>query len=75
MAIKKKSKPTLKEMMAIMGKMMIHIETLKADGFRIFPYTINKEKRMEQLIQWGVTGIISDEPELVWKVIRKLGVD
>jgi len=48
---------------------------LKADGFRIFPYTINKEKRMEQLIQWGVTGIISDEPELVWKVIRKLGVD
>jgi glycerophosphoryl diester phosphodiesterase len=51
------------------------IETLKADGFRIFPYTINKEKRMEQLIQWGVTGIISDEPELVWKVIRKLGVD
>ena len=23
------------------------IETLKADGFRIFPYTINKEKRME----------------------------
>ena len=51
------------------------IETLKTDGFRIFPYTINKEKRMEQLIQWGVTGIISDEPELVWKVIRKLGVD
>ena len=51
------------------------IEKLKKDGFRIFPYTINEEKRMEQLIQWGVTGIISDEPELVWKVIRKLGVD
>ena len=48
---------------------------MKTDGFRIFPYTINKEKRMEQLIQWGVTGIISDEPELVWEVIRKLGVD
>jgi glycerophosphoryl diester phosphodiesterase len=27
------------------------------------------------LIQWGVTGIISDEPELVWKVIRKLEMD
>jgi glycerophosphoryl diester phosphodiesterase len=51
------------------------IEKLKKDGFRIFPYTINEEKRMEQLIQWGVTGIISDEPELVWKVIRKLEMD
>ena len=51
------------------------IEKLKKDDFRIFPYTINEEKRIEQLIQWGVTGIISDEPELAWKVIRKLGVD
>ena len=51
------------------------IEKLKKNGFRIFPYTINDEKRMEQLIQWGVTGIISDEPELVWKAIHKLGVN
>ena len=35
MAIKKKSKPTLKEMMAIMGKMMIHVETLKADKYQL----------------------------------------
>ena len=51
------------------------IEKLKKDGIRIFPYTINEEKRIEQLIQWGATGIISDEPELVWKAIRKLGMD
>ena len=51
------------------------IEVMKAGGFRIFPYTINDEKRMEQLINWGVTGIISDEPELLWKVIRKLKGD
>jgi len=31
MAMPKKSKPTLKEMMAIMGKMMMHLESLKAD--------------------------------------------
>ena len=51
------------------------IEIMKAGGFRIFPYTINDEKRMEQLIKWGATGIISDEPELLWKVIRNLKDD
>ena len=48
------------------------IQHLKSGGVRIFPYTINDEKRMEQLITWGVSGIISDEPELLWKVIRRL---
>ena len=51
------------------------IEILKAGGFRVIPYTINDEKRMEQLIKWGVTGIISDEPELLRKVICKLKGD
>ena len=48
------------------------INELKTNGFQIFPYTINDEKRMEQLIKWGVSGIISDEPELLMSVIRKL---
>ena len=48
------------------------IQMLKADGYQIFPYTINDEKRMEQLIRWGVSGIISDEPERLVKVIRRL---
>jgi glycerophosphoryl diester phosphodiesterase len=48
------------------------IQLLQAKGFRIFPYTINDEKRMEKLIKLGVSGIISDEPELLWKVIRRL---
>jgi glycerophosphoryl diester phosphodiesterase len=26
---------------------------------------------MEKLIKWGVSGIISDEPERLWKVIRE----
>jgi glycerophosphoryl diester phosphodiesterase len=33
---------------------------------------VNAEKRMEKLIKWGVSGIICDEPELLWKVIRRL---
>ena len=46
------------------------IEELKACGYRIFPYTINDKKRMEHLIQMGVHGIISDEPEKLWEVIK-----
>ena len=48
------------------------VQLLKTEGFRIFPYTINTEKRMEQLIELGVSGIITDEPEILWKVIRNL---
>ncbi len=48
------------------------IQLLKSGGVRIIPYTINDEKRMEQLIKLGVSGIISDEPELLLEVIRRL---
>ena len=48
------------------------IQLIQHKGFRIFPYTINTEERMEQLIKWGVSGIIVDEPVLLWKVIRRL---
>ena len=48
------------------------IKILKASRFRTIAFTINDEKRIEQLAKWGVTGIITDEPELMWKVLRKL---
>ena len=48
------------------------IKTLKESSFRTIAYTINDEKRIEQLTKWGVTGIITDEPELMWEVLRKL---
>ena len=48
------------------------IEVLNANQFRTIAYTINSEKRIEQLAQWGITGIITDEPELMWEVLRKL---
>ena len=47
------------------------IDKLKIFGFKIFPYTINDEKRMEDLIKMGVNGIISDEPKMLWEVIQK----
>jgi len=48
------------------------IKTLNANSFRTIAYTINDEKRIAQLAKWGVTGIITDEPELMWKVLRQL---
>ncbi len=48
------------------------LKKLKANLFRTIPYTVNNQKRIEQLTQWGVTGIITDEPEIMWKVLRKL---
>ena len=47
------------------------VEFLKANHLRTIAYTINNEKRIEHLIKWGVNGIITDEPELAWKVLRK----
>ena len=48
------------------------IEILNQNHFRIITYTINDKNRIEQLAQWGVTGIITDEPEITRKVLRKL---
>ena len=48
------------------------IKILIASSFRTIAYTINDEKRIAQLAKWGVTGIITDEPELMWEVLRKL---
>ena len=50
------------------------IEILNKNRFRTIPYTINNEKRIEQLAKWGVTGIITDEPEIMWKVLQKLNI-
>jgi hemerythrin superfamily protein len=42
---RKNNKPTLKEVMAIMGKMMIHLETLKAD-------IVNNARVVDEYIQF-----------------------
>tara|TARA_R110002020_G_scaffold127968_6_gene286924 strand:+ start:2488 stop:2709 length:222 start_codon:yes stop_codon:yes gene_type:complete len=63
MAIKKKSKPTLKEMMAIMGKMMIHVETLKAD-------ITNNARVVDEYIQFN-----EDKEDFVQYLKDKLDID
>ena len=46
------------------------INKMKVRGFRICPYTVNDEERMERFINMGVNGIISDEPAKLWEVIH-----
>ena len=50
------------------------IGILNSNHFRTIPYTINNEKRIEQLAKWGISGVITDEPEIMWEVLRKLKI-
>ena len=63
---------SIKEALTNLELKKISIQELNEYGFKIFPYTVNDEERMEELIRMGVHGIISDEPELLWKVIKKI---
>lgn len=40
-------------------------------GMLLIPWTVNKKKKMKQLIELGVNGIISDYPDKLLKVVRK----
>ena len=41
------------------------IARLHGAGLRVFAWTVNHAERAEQLIDWGVDGIISDEAEIL----------
>jgi glycerophosphoryl diester phosphodiesterase len=45
------------------------IAAWRANGLRVNVWTVNDEKRMRNLVAWGVNGLISDVPELVRSVI------
>ena len=40
------------------------VEQCKAYGFKVYPYTVNKIARYEELIDYGVDGVFSNNPEL-----------
>lgn len=44
-----------------------------AAGVAVVPWTVNEAGRMEELLTWGVDGLISDEPDLALKVAEKAG--
>ena len=43
------------------------INYIQSEGFKIHTWTVNEKNRIEELISWGVDGIITDYPEYVIK--------
>lgn len=41
------------------------IEAAQALGLRVIPWTINDAETMRQFIEWGVDGIITDQPDIL----------
>lgn len=47
------------------------ISEAHAKGIAVIPWTINEKDRMNELMQWGVDGIISDYPDRLWEVVME----
>lgn len=43
-------------------------------GLLVVPWTVNSASEMEQLIEWGVDGLITDYPDLLAIVLREQGI-
>jgi Glycerophosphoryl diester phosphodiesterase family len=44
-------------------------------GIIVVPWTVNIEADMEHLVKIGATGVISDDPGLMKKVVKKMNVE
>lgn len=40
-------------------------------GLKVLPWTVNTPEDMEQMIEWGVDGIITDRPDILKEIIIK----
>lgn len=47
------------------------VRNLKAENFRVIPWTVNKEEDMKQVISWQVDGIITDYPDRLIELMKK----
>ena len=50
------------------------VNELKNNGFPVIPWTINRAKAMEKVILLGVDGIITDYPDSLLMVLKKMGI-
>jgi glycerophosphoryl diester phosphodiesterase len=46
----------------------------RRDRLKVVPYTVNDEKTMQRVIDLGVDGLISDDPDLAVLVARRNGL-
>lgn len=48
------------------------LSEMKREGLLVQPWTVDEEKRMKWLIRAGVSGIITNDPELLHEVIKSM---
>ncbi len=50
------------------------VQALQKSGLRVVPYTINDQPTMQRVIELGVDGIISDDPDTLLLVAKRNGL-
>ncbi|MFZ4616083.1 MAG: glycerophosphodiester phosphodiesterase [Rectinemataceae bacterium] len=50
------------------------VHAVRASGRDVFVWTVNEEADMERLIDWGVSGIFTDFPDRLFRVLREAPV-
>ncbi|WP_235867328.1 glycerophosphodiester phosphodiesterase [Priestia abyssalis] len=49
-----------------------YVQTVKAAGLDIHPYTVNDIKQMKRLIKWGVDGMFTDYPDRLAHIVKNI---
>lgn len=47
-----------------------YVEQVRHHGLLIHPYTVNERADMERLIDWGVTGMVTNYPDVLEVVLK-----
>ncbi|OMF60891.1 glycerophosphodiester phosphodiesterase [Paenibacillus sp. FSL R5-0490] len=47
-----------------------YVQKVVNSGLELHPYTVNDKERMKQLINWGVTGMFTNHPDLLHDVTK-----
>ena len=50
------------------------VKNANANGLAVHVWTINDRATMEQLLDWGVQGIMTDRPTLLEEILQARGV-
>ncbi len=47
------------------------VDVFHRDGYEVLTWTVNRESEMARLSEWGVDGLISDDPALLCKTVGR----
>ena len=50
----------------------VYVQKVVQNGLDIHPYTVNTKERMKTLIDWGVTGMFTNHPDILHQLKKEL---